>query len=104
MGGHGQKYPPVLIDPAIEKHYHLHDMSQTHFRFTPRIVRNSIILTLVIPGLLWWASWETEGSIRPAGVRRGEEWFVLRHKKNLADIRQEEIDEAKGIPRKPNLV
>ncbi|KAJ3278262.1 hypothetical protein HK104_002514 [Borealophlyctis nickersoniae] len=38
MGGHAnEKYPPLLFDPAVEKHYHMWENSPQHVKWNRKI-------------------------------------------------------------------
>ncbi|KAI8815946.1 uncharacterized protein EV422DRAFT_572288 [Fimicolochytrium jonesii] len=74
MGGHG-KYPALLIDPAIEKWYHMKESTHAYYRFNRRTAAFGIILTLVIPGFFYWGSSTYMNKVQPMGARRGEKLF-----------------------------
>jgi len=57
MGGpSSNKYPPLLIDPAIEKWYFMKENTHAYFKFTPRTIRISVALALVVPGAAYFVS------------------------------------------------
>ncbi|TPX36146.1 hypothetical protein SmJEL517_g01670 [Synchytrium microbalum] len=54
MAGHG-KYPPV-IDPAIEKWYHMKENTHAYWTFNSQTLKYSFVFGLAIPALVWWGS------------------------------------------------
>ncbi|KAI8926922.1 hypothetical protein BC831DRAFT_454378 [Entophlyctis helioformis] len=76
MGGHGHgKYPPVLTDPAVEKWYFMRENTHTHFKFTPRTIKYSVVLTLLIPGFVWYYADKYHNTWKVTGARRGESFY-----------------------------
>lgn len=51
--GHG-KYPPLLVDPAIEKWYHMRENTHVNFKFTNRVVRFIGVAVVGFPGLVYY--------------------------------------------------
>ncbi|KAI9205089.1 uncharacterized protein BJ171DRAFT_502976 [Polychytrium aggregatum] len=75
MGGHGDKYPPVLIDPAIEKWYHMKESTHAYFKFDRRTIKITLALTVLFPAVLYVGSVWNMGNFKPRGVRRGESFW-----------------------------
>jgi hypothetical protein len=48
------KYPDILVDPAVERWYHMKENTHVYYRMTPRTVKYSLILGLGIPALCYW--------------------------------------------------
>ncbi|TPX45544.1 hypothetical protein SeMB42_g03960 [Synchytrium endobioticum] len=51
--------PTQLIDPAIEKWYHMKENTHAYWTFNPRTLRYTFWFALVVPAFFWWgsASW-----------------------------------------------
>ncbi|KAH6561241.1 hypothetical protein BASA50_000247 [Batrachochytrium salamandrivorans] len=90
MGGHGHgKYPPLLIDPAIEKWYHMRENTHSHFKFNRRTVFISVMLTLAIPGLLWYAVEKNARIWSVGGASRHNSYLTSSIKKETETIKEE---------------
>ncbi|KAI8842950.1 hypothetical protein BC829DRAFT_492221 [Chytridium lagenaria] len=69
MGGHSER-PVVLIDPAIEKWYHMRENNNTHFKFDRRTLRFSLYAVVLFPAFLYAGSKYYLNTIKPLGSRR----------------------------------
>ncbi|KND04588.1 uncharacterized protein SPPG_08832 [Spizellomyces punctatus DAOM BR117] len=71
----GGKYPPVLIDPAIEKWYHMKENTHAYYKLNRRAVGIGAMLTVVLPAAVFLGSWAWMGSFQPRGAGRGDKFF-----------------------------
>ncbi|KAJ5925785.1 hypothetical protein N7454_007295 [Penicillium verhagenii] len=65
----------LILDPAFQKYYELNANRYKYFRWTPRHAWMSILYMGVIPGILTYVAYQTEGKFELRGKRKGDTIF-----------------------------
>ncbi|KAJ3201216.1 hypothetical protein HK099_002331 [Clydaea vesicula] len=84
------KYPALLIDPAIEKWYHMKENTHAYFKFNRRTITYSVMLTLVVPGLIFLGCYKWHHALDFTGLGRGESPLVAEQRKRRLLERSEQ--------------
>jgi len=67
----------LALDPALEKYYELNANRYKYFRWTPRTAWISFCYMALVPGILGYVAYKTDGKYDLRGKRRGDiisEW------------------------------
>ncbi|KAI9354052.1 hypothetical protein DFJ73DRAFT_827712 [Zopfochytrium polystomum] len=67
---HGHQ-SPLLIDPAIEKWFHMKEMTAPYFKFNRRTTTFVLTFAVVVPYALYYGSKKFAG-LKLRGLRQGE--------------------------------
>ncbi|CDM31615.1 hypothetical protein DTO013E5_2112 [Penicillium roqueforti] len=74
MAGHNKS---VILDPALQRYYELNINRYKYWRWTPRQAWISFVYAGLIPGILGYFAYKTDGKFEFRGKRRGDsiaEW------------------------------
>ncbi|KAF8462048.1 NADH:ubiquinone oxidoreductase 6.6kD subunit [Kalaharituber pfeilii] len=74
MQTNANKVLPAVInfDPALIKWYHMHQNRYKYFRWTPRTAKITFAYVVVVPSILLWVAYGTEGKYNMRVKRRGD--------------------------------
>ncbi|EEQ28588.1 hypothetical protein McanMca71_005368 [Microsporum canis] len=67
----------IHLDPALQKYYDTHKNRYKYFRWTPRTAWISFCYMAVVPGIIGYIAYKTDGKYDFRGKRRGDtiaEW------------------------------
>ncbi|CRG91893.1 hypothetical protein PISL3812_08947 [Talaromyces islandicus] len=67
----------LVLDPALQKYYELNANRYKYFRWTPRNAWLTLVYAGIVPGILGYVAYKTEGKYDFRGKRRGDtiaEW------------------------------
>ncbi|KAL2220524.1 hypothetical protein M432DRAFT_637057 [Thermoascus aurantiacus ATCC 26904] len=67
----------LVLDPALQKYYELNQNRYKYFRWTPRTAWITFVYAAVVPGILGYIAYKTDGKYDMRGKRRGDtiaEW------------------------------
>ncbi|OJD12068.1 hypothetical protein AJ78_07281 [Emergomyces pasteurianus Ep9510] len=64
--------PNLILDPELQRYYDLNVNRYKYFRWTPRTAWISFCYMALVPGVLAYVGYKTDGKFEFRGKRRGD--------------------------------
>ncbi|GAM35236.1 hypothetical protein TCE0_017f03411 [Talaromyces pinophilus] len=62
----------LILDPALQKYYELNANRYKYFKWTPRNAWLTLLYVGIVPGIIGYVAYSTDGKYDLRGKRRGD--------------------------------